>query len=156
IMIGQASRTTFWPFLRAKYGFTDAQIRSYTGQIAPFLTDRQAIQQALITNEPHRVEVETGKLPKTFLLAHHAYGAYASVAIVPQKLVDTKPEAVQCFVNASIRGWIDFMQDPAPAIALIRKDNPDNPDDVVAYSMKMLKAAGIIESAETAKLGLGT
>jgi len=156
IMIGQASRTTFWPFLRAKYGFTDAQIRSYTGQIAPFLADRLAIQQALITNEPHRVEVETGKQPKTFLLADDGYGAYASVAIVPQKLIDTKPEAVQCFVNASISGWIDFMKDPAPAVALIRKDNPDNPDDVVAYSMKMLKAAGIIETAETAKLGLGT
>jgi NitT/TauT family transport system substrate-binding protein len=155
IMIGQASRTTFWPFLRAKYGFTDAQIRSYTGQIAPFLADRQAIQQALITNEPYRVEAETGKAPKTFLLADYGYGAYASVAVVPQKLLDSKPETVQCFVNASIRGWIDFMQDPAPALPLIRKDNPDNPDDVVAYSMKMLKAAGILETADTARYGLG-
>jgi NitT/TauT family transport system substrate-binding protein len=156
IMIGQASRSTFWPFLRAKYGFTDAHIRSYTGQIAPFMADRLAIQQALITNEPHRVQVETGEVPKTFLLADHGYDAYASVAIVPQKLIDSKADAVQCFVNASIKGWIDFMRDPAPAVELIRKDNPDNPDDVVAYSMKMLKAAGILETAETAKYGLGT
>jgi NitT/TauT family transport system substrate-binding protein len=156
IMIGQTSRSTFWPFLRAKYGFTDAQIRSYTAQIAPFMADKLAIQQALITNEPHRVQVESGEVPKTFLLADHGYGAYASATIVPQKLIDSKPEAVQCLVNASIKGWIDFMKDPARAVALIRKDNPDNPDDVVAYSMKMLEAAGILETAETAKYGLGT
>ncbi len=155
VMIAAASRTTFWPFLRAKYGYADAQIRSYTGQIAPFLSDRMAVQQALITNEPHRVEVETGKLPKTFLLADHGYDAYASTAIVPQKLLNSSPEAVQCFVNASIRGWIDFMQDPAPAVELIRKDNPDNPDDVVAYAVKMLKANGILDTADTLKNGLG-
>jgi NitT/TauT family transport system substrate-binding protein len=156
IMIGVASRTGFWPFLRAKYGFTDAQIRSYNGQIAPFLADDKAITQALITNEPHRVEVETGKMPKTFLLADYGYEAYASTLIVPQAMIDTKPDAVQCFVNGSIRGWIDFMKDPAPAIDLIRKDNPDNPDDVVAYSIKMIKESGMLETAETAKYGLGT
>jgi NitT/TauT family transport system substrate-binding protein len=156
IMIGAASRTTFWPFLRARYGFSDAQIRSYTGQIAPFLADKAAIQQALITNEPRRVEVETGKLPKTFLLADHGYDAYASTTIVPQKLLETKPEAVQCFVNASIQGWIDFMKDPAPALELIRKDNPDNSDDVVGYAITMLKASGILETAESSRNGLGT
>jgi NitT/TauT family transport system substrate-binding protein len=156
IMIGAASRTTFWPFLRAKYGFTDAQIRSYTGQIAPFLADKSAIQQALITNEPRRVEVETGKLPKTFLLGDHGYDAFGSTTVVPQKLLESKPDAVQCFVNASIQGWIDFMKDPAPAVELIRKDNPDNSDDVVAYAIKMLKASDILETAETGKNGLGT
>ena len=40
----------------------------------------------------------------------------------------TSPEVVQCFVNGSISGWIDFMKNPAPAIELIRKDNPDNAD----------------------------
>jgi NitT/TauT family transport system substrate-binding protein len=156
IMIGAASRTTYWPFLRAKYGFTDAQIRSYTGQIAPFLADKTAIQQALITNEPHRIEVETGKLPKIFFLADNGYDAYSSTAIVSDKLIETKPDAVQCFVNASIKGWIDFMTDPAPAVELIRKDNPDNPDDVVAYAIKVMNESGILMSGDTAKNGLGT
>ena len=156
ISISAASRTTFWPFLRAKYGFTDAQLRSYSGQIAPFLVDKMMIQQALITNEPRRVQVETGKLPKSFLLADFGYHAYASTLLVPQRLLDAKSEAVQCFVNGSILGWIDFMKNPAPGVELIRKDNPDNPDDVVAYAIKMIGEAGILESAETAKNGLGT
>ena len=156
VMIGFASRTGFWPFLRAKFGFTDAQIRSYNGQIAPFLADNKTIMQALITNEPHRIEVEIGTLPRTFLLADYGYEAYSSTTIVPQALIDAKPEVVQCFVNGSIAGWIDFMKNPAPAIELIRKDNPDNPDDVVAYSIKMMRESGLLETAETAKNGIGT
>jgi NitT/TauT family transport system substrate-binding protein len=48
------------------------------------------------------------------------------------------------------------MKDPAPAVELIRKDNPDNSDDVVAHAVKMLKASDILETAETGKNGLGT
>jgi NitT/TauT family transport system substrate-binding protein len=155
VMIGAASRGTFWPFLRAKFGYTDDQIRPYSGQIAPWLVDKTAIQQGLVTNEPFRVQKETGKLPKVFLLAQGGYQAYSSVAIVPQKLIDTKPQLVQCFVDASAKGWADFFKDPAPAVALIRKDNPDNPDDVVAYAIKTLKDAGIVDSDDTRKSGYG-
>ena len=155
IMIGAASRSTFWPFLRTKYGFVDSQIASYSGQMAPWLADKMAIQQALITNEPHRVEVETGEKPNTFLLADSGYNAYASVAVISQKLIDSNPQARQCFVDASIKGWIDFFKDPTPAVGLIRKDNPDNPDDVVEYAIKMLKDAKILESDNTSKFGIG-
>ncbi len=156
IMIGAASRGTFWPFLRTKFGFTDSQIASYSGQMAPWFADKMAIQQGLITNEPYRVLTETGEKPNTFLLADGGYNAYSSVAVTSKQMIDTKREAVQCFVDASIKGWIDFLKDPAPAVALIRKDNPDNPDGLVDYTIDMLKKAGILESAETAKYGLGT
>jgi len=156
IMISVGLRATVWPFLREKYGFTDSQMRSYTGQLQPWLVDPQAIQQGLITNEPFQVQKQTGTWPKSFLLADNGYGAYASLIVVPQKMIDETPKAVQCFVDGSISGWNDFLKDPAPGLALIRKDNPDNPDDLVAYVVKTLKDQGIIENAETAKHGLGT
>jgi NitT/TauT family transport system substrate-binding protein len=156
IMIGAASRTGFWTFLRAKYGFVDEQIRPYSGQLGPFLVDKKAIQQALITNEPNRILKETGETAKVFLLADLGYPSYASIAVAPQKLIDSKPQAVQCFVNGSIRGWIDFFQDPAPAVGLILKDNPDNSEEVIDYAVKTMRSAGIVETAETAKFGLGT
>src|SRR4029077_46608 len=37
IMISAAATTAFWPWLRAKYGFSDSQIRRYTFNSAPFL-----------------------------------------------------------------------------------------------------------------------
>ena len=156
ISISAGARTTYWPFLQARFGFTDAQLRSYTGQLAPWFSDKTGITQALITNEPHRVEVETHEKPTIFLLADNGYDAYSSVAVVSQKLIETKPAAIQCFVDASIKGWVDFLKDPAPAVALIRKDNPDNPEDVVDYAIKVMKDTGLIESSETAQYGVGT
>ena len=45
IMICPPARAGFWHFLRANYGFTDEQIRTYTFNMAPFLADKSAIQQ---------------------------------------------------------------------------------------------------------------
>jgi NitT/TauT family transport system substrate-binding protein len=155
VMISASSRTTFWPFLRAKFGLADNQIRSYTGQLGPYLVDPGAIQQGLVTNEPFLVLNETGVAAKTFLLADLGYPSYSSIAIASQKLIDTAPDAIQCFVNGSIRGWIDFLDDPAPATALIKADNPDNTDALIAYAVKTMKSAGIVETEDTARLGIG-
>lgn len=156
VMVNANSRNTYWAFLKVKYGLKDEQLRPYSGQIAPWLVDKTAIQQAFVTNEPYRVEKETGKAPKVFMLSELGWGSYASISIVPQKLIDTKPKAVQCFVDASRKGWDEFLsKDASPAIALIKKDNPDNPDDVIEYVIKTLNARGIVKSGDALTQGIG-
>src|SRR5690606_17692082 len=56
MLIGLDGRVTYWPFLRAKFGFTDEQIRPYTFNVAPFMVDRMAIQQGFISSEPYAAE----------------------------------------------------------------------------------------------------
>lgn len=155
ILVSSAARTTFWPFLRQQYGFTDSQIRPYSGQIGPWMADAAAIQQGLVTNEPYRVTKETGKAPRVFMLASGGYAAYGSVILFPQKTIDSKPQLVKCFVQASARGWEEFLQDPTAGVALIRKFNPDNSDDVVHNVVQTLKAERIVESEDTARMGIG-
>src|SRR3954452_9266973 len=48
ILISNTARSTFWIWLKAKYGFTDDQIRSYTFNMAPWLQDKSAIQQGYL------------------------------------------------------------------------------------------------------------
>src|SRR6185503_640293 len=43
VMIADASIVAFWPWLKAKYGFSDSQIRKYTFNLAPFLVNKDAI-----------------------------------------------------------------------------------------------------------------
>jgi hypothetical protein len=45
IMISAGAQSTYWQFLKHRFGYTDAQIRPYTFQLAPFLADRKAIQR---------------------------------------------------------------------------------------------------------------
>ncbi len=156
ILISQDARTTFWEWLKAKYGYTDEQIRPYTFNPAPFLADPTAIQQGYLTSEPFAVEREGGFTPKVFLLADAGYDTYSTTIETSWKLAQDDPDLVQRFVNASIEGWYSYLYgDPAPANALIKADNPDMTDDQIAYSIAKLKAYGIVDSREALALGIG-
>jgi NitT/TauT family transport system substrate-binding protein len=155
IMISPVSRAGYWQFLRVKFGYTDDQIRTYTFNMAPFLADKTAIQQGFLTSEPYKLEKAGAKIV-VHLLADAGYSTYATTIETSQKLVNEKPDVVQRFVNATIEGWYGYLYgDPAPANALIKKDNPEMDDAQIAYSIATLKKYGIADSGDAEKLGIG-
>jgi NitT/TauT family transport system substrate-binding protein len=63
---------------------------------------------------------------------------------------------VQRFVDASIEGWYSYLYgDPAPGNALIKKDNPEMTDALLAYGIAKLKEYGIVDSGDAKKYGIG-
>ena len=71
-------------------------------------------------------------------------------------MIADKPDVVQRFVDASILGWYSYINgDPGPANALIKKDNPEMTDELIAYSIKTMKAMGIVDSGESKENGIG-
>ena len=146
ILLSDASVTAFWVWLKAKYGFTDSQVRKYTFNSAPFLADKRAAQQGYVTSEPYTIEKEAGLKPKVFLLADNGYPGYATMALAPDSLIAKNPAAVKAFVEASAQGWHDYLYgDPAPADALIRKANPEMTQDVLDQARAKLKSYGIVD-----------
>jgi NitT/TauT family transport system substrate-binding protein len=155
ILIGAGGRNSYWPFLKAKFGFTDEQARPYTFNMAPFLADKSAIQQGFVTSEPFKLEKAGAKLV-VHLLADGGYSSYATTIETSWKLVNEKPEVVQRFVNGTIEGWYSYLYgDGTPANALIKKDNPEMTDDQIAHSLATLKKYGIVDSGDAEKLGIG-
>lgn len=156
IMIADSTIAAFWPWLKAKFGFDDTQIRKYTFNLAPFLVDPKAIQEGYLSSEPYTVEKEGHFKPQVFLLADYGYPGYANMVLVPQKWIDEKPQVVQAFVDATIEGWRDYLYgDPRPANALIKKDNPEMTDDVIAQAIAKMKGYGIVMSGDAKTLRLG-
>jgi len=156
IMIADGSINSFWVWLHAKYGFEDTQIRKYTFNMAPWLVDKTAIQQGYLSSEPYMVSKE-GVTPQVYLLADYGYPSYAAMVMVPQKLIDTKPEVVKAFVDASIEGWHDYLYgDNKAANELIKKDNPDETDDLIAFGISKMKEYGIVTGGDAEKSGIGT
>jgi NitT/TauT family transport system substrate-binding protein len=155
IMIGADTRVGVWLFLKSKFGFTDDQIRPYNFNIAPFMADQNAVQQGYVTSEPFLIEKAGGK-PMVFLVANEGYASYASVIETSRKMVEEKPDLVQRFVNASIEGWYSYLYgDPSPGNALIKKDNPEQTDELLAYADKKIREYGIVDSGDSTKLGIG-
>ena len=155
IMIGSDTRITSWMFLKNKFGYADDQIRRYTFSVAPFLTDPKAIQQGYLSSEPFTIESQ-GVKPVVLLLADAGYSSYGSLIQTSDKLTQEKPDLVQRFVDASIEGWYSYLYgDPAPANELIKRDNPEMTDALLAYGIAKIKEYGIVDSGEAKKNGIG-
>jgi NitT/TauT family transport system substrate-binding protein len=156
ILLSDASITAFWVWLKSKYGFTDDQVRKYTFNSAPFLADKRVAQQGYLTSEPYTIEKEGHLKPKVFLLADEGYPGYAAMLLAPDSLISKNPAAVKAFVEASAKGWHDYLYgDPKAADALIMKDNPEMTEDVLAQAREKMKAYGIVESGDAKALGVG-
>jgi NitT/TauT family transport system substrate-binding protein len=56
LLIGSGAQRGYWPWLKAKYGFTDAQTRPYTFNIQPFVADKNVAQQGYLTSEPYAIQ----------------------------------------------------------------------------------------------------
>jgi NitT/TauT family transport system substrate-binding protein len=155
IMIGSDTRVGSWIFLQKKFAYTDDQIRPYAFSVAPFLADSKAIQQGYLSSEPYTIE-QHGVKPVVLLLADAGYSSYGSLIVTSAKLVQEKPDLVQRFVDASIEGWYDYLyHDPAPANALIKRDNPEMTDALLAYGIAKIKQYGIVNSGDAKKFGIG-
>ncbi|HEV2336645.1 MAG TPA: ABC transporter substrate-binding protein [Stellaceae bacterium] len=155
IMISGDTRVTSWLFLKEKFGYTDDQIRPYNFGVAPFLADKTAIQQGYLTSEPFTIE-KAGVQPVVMLLADAGYGSYGALIQTSEKLVRDKPDLVQRFVDASIEGWASYLNgDPGPGNALIKRDNPEMTDALLAYGRDKMKEYGIVDSGKAQKDGIG-
>jgi len=155
IMLGDPSINTMWRWLKSRYGYADTQIRKYTFNIAPFLVDRGAVQQGYVTSEPFTA-AKAGVTPQVFLLADNGFLSYSAMVMVRKDLAATKPDVVQAFVDASVEGWRSYLHgDPSPADTLIKRDNPDMDDETLAFARTKMIEYGIVESGDTATLGIG-
>jgi NitT/TauT family transport system substrate-binding protein len=155
IMISGDTRTGSWLFLKQKFGYTDDQIRPYNFSVAPFLADPKAVQQGYLSSEPYTIE-QAGVKPVVLLIADAGYASYGSVIQTSVKLATEKSDLVQRFVNASIEGWYSYLyDDPTPGNALIKKDNPEMTDALIAYGVAKIKDYGIVDSGASKKDGIG-
>lgn len=156
VMIADASVNAFWVWLRAKYDFSDRQIRKYTFNLAPFLVNKEAIQQGYVTSEPYTIATRGGFEPQVFLLSDYGYPSYAAMVLAQNQLIEQRPELVQAFVNASIEGWQSYVYgDPTPGNQLILAANPDMRQDIIDQAIEQIRSRAMLASSDTEKNGLG-
>lgn len=155
ILVATAGHSSWWPWLKAKYGYTDAQSRPYTFNIQPFLADRKLAQQGYPSSEPFAAQSAGAKV-NFYLFADDGYPPYGTTMVTLEKLVRERPAALQKFVQASLEGWKAFFADPAPAIELIKKDNPNMKDEQIAFAIQRMKALQVLDGGDAKTQGIGT
>jgi NitT/TauT family transport system substrate-binding protein len=154
ILIASSAHRGYWPWLKAKYGFTDAQTRPYTFNIQPFVADKNTAQQGYLTSEPFSI-AKAGVKANTLMFSDQGFPAYATTISCMDNTVKERGAAVAAFVKASMEGWKSYLADPAPGNELIKKDNPKMSDEQLAYSVDKLKEMGMVTGGDAATQGIG-
>lgn len=154
IYLATSGRTSWFPWLKAKYGLDDAQTRPYTFNMQPFFADKNAVQQGYPGSEPF-IAQQAGQKVKFFLFADEGYPPYGNTIVTMQKTAKEKPDMVQRFVKATLEGWKSYLQNPAPGNALIKQDNPKMDDATLAYGVKVMKDMKFFDGGDAAKMAPG-
>jgi NitT/TauT family transport system substrate-binding protein len=156
LFISKEGLASYFQWLKADFGFSEAQVKPYTSNPQPFLADKRSAMQGYVTSEPFAIEKEAGFKPKVFLIADQGFNSYSTLIETRRDLVEKRPEVVQRFVDASIIGWANYLYgDNRAANALIRRNNPEMTDELLAYSIAKMKEYGIVDSGDTATRGIG-
>src|SRR5216684_234291 len=154
ILVATSGRTTWWPWLKAKYKYTEEQAKPYTFNLQPFFADKNVVQQAYPSSEPFQAK-QQGIPVKFFLFARDGYPPYGTTMVAKRDFGEKSPDVAARFVKASLEGWKSYMADPAPANALIKADNPKMMDDQIAFGIEQLKLLKVIDGGDAATLGIG-
>ena len=156
LFVSKEGLASYFQWLKADFGFSEAKVKPYTSNPQPFLADRRSAMQGYVTSEPYAIEKQAGFKPKIFLLADQGFDSYSTLIETRRDLVASKPDLVQRFVDASIIGWTRYLYgDNAAANALIKRQNPEMTDELLNYSITKMKEYGIVDSGDAASLGIG-
>ena len=155
ILVATAGRSTWWPWLKAKYKYSDEQTRPYTFNLQPFFADKNIVQQSYPSSEPFQA-LQKGVPVKFFLFADDGYPPYGTTMVTTTKFLADHPDVARRFVKASLEGWKSYLRgDPAAANKLIQADNPKMGDAQIAFGIKRMNELEVANGGDAKTLGIG-
>jgi NitT/TauT family transport system substrate-binding protein len=155
ILIATSGRTTWWPWVKSKFGYTDDQTQAYTFNLQPFFADDNIAQQSYPSSEPFQAMQKN--VPVNFyLFADYGYPPYGTTMVTTTKFVSEHPDVARRFVKASLEGWKNYLEgDPSAANALIKADNPNMTDAQIAFGIKRMNELHIVDGGDAKTMGIG-
>jgi NitT/TauT family transport system substrate-binding protein len=145
----------YWPLLEKQYGYTQGQQRPYNFNVTPFLVDTDSAQQGILTSEPYIIEQVGGFEPVVLPLKETGLNPYNFTIETTNQLVETNPDLVQRCMDASIKGWYRYLAEPTLGNELIKQDNPEMTDDLIAFGLEKIEEYEGIQSGDANQLGIG-
>src|SRR5262245_29525873 len=119
ILVATAGRTTWWPWLKAKFKYTDEQTKPYTFNLQLFFADKNVVQQSYPSSEPFQAKQQAVPV-KFFLFARDGYPPYGTTMVATRAFADNRPDVAARFVKTSLEGWKSYLTDPSAGNVLIK------------------------------------
>src|SRR6476661_8341479 len=121
LFVSKEGIASYFQWLKSEYGFSEKNVKPYTFNPQPFLANKQSAMQGYVTSEPFAIEKSAGFKPGIILLADYGFNTYSTLIETRRDLIDKRPDLVQRFVDASVKGWYHYLYgDNRAANAMIR------------------------------------
>jgi NitT/TauT family transport system substrate-binding protein len=133
---------TWLKYVILRYNLRNVREIPSTLSIANFLADPNYVQQIFITSEPFFAQ-QAGAPVRTLLISSSGYDPYR-VQFTTRDFAAGHPDVVEKFVRASMRGWQEYLRNPAPTNAFLLKLNPALNPAQEAYTAQALREGGFI------------
>jgi NitT/TauT family transport system substrate-binding protein len=146
--------STYWPWLKQKYGYTDDMAGPKASNLQTFITDPTSAVAGYITSEPYVAE-QHNIATKFFLFANEGYPTYSNTMATTADFIKNNHDAVAAFTRATLEGWKAYMQDPSAGNELIKKINTNMDDGQINFGLKKIREVKAIESGDAATMGIG-
>jgi NitT/TauT family transport system substrate-binding protein len=152
VTLAMSSTSAFSHFLQHRFPLEGVRIVPYAGSVAQFLLDPKYAQQGYVFSEPH-VARSKGADPHVLLVADAGFNPYTSCLFTTEQRLKEDPETVRKLVEASVRGWRQYLEAPEETNRRIHSLNPEMGLDVLAFGAKELKP--LVLDAVARKEGIG-
>ena len=153
-LLANEAYTSFWPWAKATLNLGNASVRPYTFSIQPFLADPTLVQQGYVSSEPYAL-LKAGAKANIYLLSAWGYPPYGNSIVCMKSTVEKRPQAIAAFIKASMQGWKSYLNNPSPANALIKKDNPQMSDEQIAFGIAQIKKYQLVTGGDAKTGGIG-
>jgi NitT/TauT family transport system substrate-binding protein len=145
--------STWFEYIAKRFQLNDVHEVPAMMNVANFVADPQYIQQAFATSEPffaHQAGIET----RVLLTSDAGYNPYR-VMFTTGSLLQQHPDTAAKFVRASLKGWTDYLNDPAAANAAIAKLNPALSPEWMQFSWQALRDGRFVAGDDPSGAQLG-
>ena len=150
--VAMSSTSAFSHFLQKKFPFKNVQIVPYPGNVAQFLEKEDFAQQGYVFSEPFLAK-QQGSDPHVLMVSDVGFNPYTSCLITHDDIAKQDPELARKVVQASIKGWQQYLAEPVKTNEYIHSLNKEMSLDALAFGVQELKP--LVEDTVTKANGIG-
>jgi NitT/TauT family transport system substrate-binding protein len=145
--------STWFRYLVERYQLKNVREVPAIMSVANFIASPDYIQQAFATSEPFFAK-QAGVEARVLLVSDAGFKPYR-VMFTTQDFLRQHPDIVAKFVRASLRGWREYLKDPAVAHAEVSKLNPALTPEWVRFSWQQLRDGHFVDGDDRTGAQIG-
>ena len=139
IELAMSEGRPFSEWLRKKCPLDGVTLVPFSGNVGEFLLKKDFAQQGYVFSEPV-LAAKRGANPKVLMLSEIGFDPYASLLVTTEDVIREDPDHVRDMVQASVRGWIQYLLEADPTHAFIEKQNSEMDQETLRQGLERMKS----------------